>query len=117
QAILGRVWQEVPEIRNTLAHAGMREEEVNLAKPEEKARELLERCQDVLKAVAEPLPWPLPQQGRLVITPLGLKPGPLFTACRGLRPARLVIVTSRQAMGQIEETLRVAGMPKVEYRV
>lgn len=117
QAILGRVWQEVPEIRNTLAHAGMREEEVNLAKPEEKARELLERCQDVLKAVAEPLPWPLPQQGRLVITPLGLKPGPLFTACRGLRPDRLVIVTSRQAMGQIEETLRVAGMPKVEYRV
>lgn len=117
QAVLGRLWQSARNARNTLAHVGMGMDEVQWGEPEKMARAILDECRDALQRIARPLTWPVAKKGRLVITPLGLNPGPLFTICRRLRPDRLVIVTSRQANQKIKEALVAAGRSDVERRV
>ena len=117
QAILGHLWQRVRRLRNVLAHAGMRREEVRLTEPEKLARENLEACQETLKKLARPMPWPFPQSGTLVITPFGLEPGVLFTVCRRLKPDWLLILTYEEAAAMIEEALAMAGMPEARRLV
>lgn len=117
QAVLGHVWQRLRIFRNFVAHAGMTVEKVKLTEPEQSAKELLRDCQAALDQVGRPLPWPLPLAGRLVITPLGLKPGLLLTVCRKLQPDRLLIVTSEEAAGMVDGALAVAGCEEVQRRI
>lgn len=117
QALLGFLWQRLRGLRNSLAHAGMREEPIDLTGPARIAAKSLTACRDALGWITRGMPWPIARKGRLVITPLGSTPGPLYTLCRRLHPDRLLVVTSSESLERIDETLSAAGMADVERRV
>jgi len=62
-------------------------------------------------------PSTLGGSGRLLISPLGLSPGLLFSALKTVGPQRLLVVTSEQAAGSIGEIMEAAGFPNLEHRI
>jgi hypothetical protein len=110
QRKLTSLWQMIAERRNKFAHAGMNgDDEIN---PEAEAvtiRELVHQCED---RMGNDELWRLDipgAKGELLITPLGLSPGVLFTALSLLRPENAVVITSSTAAGQIPEICRNAS--------
>jgi hypothetical protein len=107
QRVLASLWSSIRDRRNAIAHAGFKPEVVAV-KPggvEGLLRDCEERCDDdaTWQAAAPGA------AGRLLVTPLGLSPGVLYTALAGLRPDRTLVVTSRQGLPLVEEARARAG--------
>ena len=85
QAKLGRLWEQLTDERNALAHHGMRREERRSAR---KTREAVAGWDKVLSLPDEPSGELLPggTEGRLLIAPCGMSPGSLYSALVGVRP-------------------------------
>ncbi|GIW72393.1 MAG: hypothetical protein KatS3mg102_1935 [Planctomycetota bacterium] len=105
-----RLWQKIRERRNAFAHAGMTQSAWSAEDLACSTTEILKQCHHLLDGL-EALATAPSAGGRLVVTPLGLAPGVLFTAVRRLAPDRLLIVTSEAARGRIDEALACAGRP------
>jgi hypothetical protein len=102
---LASLWDAIAKKRNRFAHAGMTEEVVSASDQEIAA--LLERCRALLggDALTE---LPRSSGARLLITPVGLSPGVLYSGALHVKPDRLLIVTSQQAATRISEALEHA---------
>ena len=103
------LWNSVANLRNGFAHAGMREEQVNPLEREELAA-LFARAEEIL---AQPPGAPLlPVEERtLLVTPLGLSPGVVYSAVKNIgreRIAGLLVVTSEQSKARLDEALKEA---------
>ncbi|MBI4497305.1 MAG: TIGR02221 family CRISPR-associated protein [Chloroflexi bacterium] len=115
---LATVWDGVAQRRNRFAHAGMTEDEVRLT-PGDVAEvgHLIQQCAALL---ADPdLPRLAQQRSRimrLLVTPLGLSPGVLYSAVQHVRPDRVVVITSAEGRQRLPDALAaadVAGLPVV----
>jgi CRISPR-associated Csx2 family protein len=105
---LMKTWDSIKDERNRFAHAGMRTKDVT---PDEgvrvKLRATLESCRALLDS--EQGLTPTSAGGRLLVTPLGLSPGVIYTGIRAVTPNALVVITSRQARRRLGEALAQAG--------
>ncbi|HWP34534.1 MAG TPA: TM1812 family CRISPR-associated protein [Thermodesulfobacteriota bacterium] len=113
QRWLASLWDRVAELRNTFAHLAYRPEwAADLpAKLERRIREQLADCE---ARCAEDAAWrtdPPGGAGRILVTPLGMSPGVLFTALKRLAPDRALVITSREAEPLAAEACRQAGWP------
>lgn len=103
------IWQSISSRRNELAHAGMTDKW--LAPSIEKVDELIEICGHELRQ-ARDAAWRLERSGEideLLVAPLGLSPGVLYTALVRVQPTHALVLTSRKAAESIDEICEKAG--------
>jgi len=117
QLALGRFWEHLAEVRNAYAHHGMRGDDLvrdgSMAAARKRVlafwRERLRACPSVDLSLGES------PGGRVLVSPIGLRPGVLFSAvhaCRGDDagdPAKCLVICSPATEGKIAETLQNAG--------
>ena len=124
QRALGCLWADLAEARNAYAHHGMRRDDLVRDQKLESTRgrvldfwkETLRSCPDFSLSLGESL------GGRVLVSPIGLRPGVLFSAlhaCRadgdGGEPALCLVVCSRETEGMIAEAFeRAEFVGKVE---
>ncbi|HXH07485.1 MAG TPA: TM1812 family CRISPR-associated protein [Vicinamibacterales bacterium] len=101
------LWSKVRDMRNSVAHLGMRETEVVLHR--EPIERLVEEC---LRNCADDSWWQVQPEGELdflLVTALGLSPGVLYSAVAALSPPAALVVTSREAAPLVREACRAAA--------
>ncbi len=116
QAEIGRWWQAVADRRNAVHHCGFRDAVVDpgdLANVGNLWGRIKERMEsedfwDVRRPVSA---------GTVLLSPLGLSRGLLYSALKRVQPAKLVVITSRKAEGTVEEILEKAGAEGLDARV
>ncbi len=113
QAEIAGVWSSVAEFRNRAAHSGMLSTDARVS--HDAVHERLCRCRELLDRTMAPSPPA--GAGRLLVSPLGLSPGVLFSALKHVNPDRLLVITSREAAASLEEVLGAAGCADIEPRV
>jgi hypothetical protein len=114
---LARLWQGLSTRRNSLAHCGMSGEDVDLH-GDRQVRDKLEGCKALLNSDLSFVRKVVSTgRGPLLVTPLGLSPGVIFTAVKVLDPDEAIIVSSAEAAGRINEALTAAGRPGLRHRV
>jgi CRISPR-associated DxTHG motif protein len=103
---LPSLWSRTAIRRNQVAHAGMVPE--MLGSPSDTVRQLLSECGALVEGDAA---WSTERPGatRLLVTPLGLAPGVLFTALTSRAPDAALVITSREARPAIDEARTRAG--------
>lgn len=114
---LAAVWSSVRDARNLYAHLGM-----NLDKRERNAKKLcvgakkqLQQCKELLSRGIRL--EPRAQRLCLLVTPLGLTPGVLYTALSRLDPDACLVVTSAEGAERVPEVLEQAGRVALPHRI
>lgn len=116
QRDLGLFWKSLRDLRNGYAHHGMRREDLvasqQLRKQLDNVREywnVLGACPRLTVALDEG------SNARLLVSPVGLRPGVLFSALHACRsdggfgePTECIVACSAETEGGIAETLRAA---------
>ena len=120
QAALARVWESIRKARNALHHHGMEAKELKLAESRiRNARAAWqEQADDLLRAAPGLLAFG-GGGGRLLVSPLGLLPGVLFSALRNTSPDRLLVLGSPETLKRLPEAAGRAGYtgPSKEIRI
>lgn len=102
---VARLWIDIAAERNPRAHAGMCEEDCESSAD---LSAILRRCRDLVD-----LDWPTlgrtAARGRLLLTPFGRSPGVLYSATRLVDPSDVVVLTSKEALPHLDESLGKAG--------
>jgi CRISPR-associated DxTHG motif protein len=114
---LAEIWDGIAGRRNMLAHAGMCSEDVEPEAMEHKIRDLLGRCAE---RCADDTHWRVGRAaggGDLLVTPLGLSPGVLYTALMRTRPERVLVLTSTEGARRIAEICERAQYPESQIDV
>lgn len=108
---LGQIWRELGDCRNDLAHMGFRPH----PKPVDTVVVMLGRHLEAIGGMDDGV-WSaaadgkgLPAGGRLLLTPLGLSPGVLYTALLRVKPDRTVVITSERGVQMAWEAAARAG--------
>lgn len=107
QSPLPSLWDRSAKLRNQLAHAGMLPERVGPVR--DKVGNLLSECEALAASDAA---WSTARPGatgRLLVTPLGLAPGVLFTALIRRAPDAALIITSQEAKQKVRDACKQAG--------
>jgi CRISPR-associated DxTHG motif protein len=104
---LGSLWARVRDLRNRVAHPGMCSDEVRPWDDDltPYLRLCEEHCENAAWWAVHPgveVPW-------ILVTPLGLSPGVLYTALVQLRPPLVLVLTSREAAQLVDATVERAG--------
>ena len=107
---LGQVWRELRDLRNDFAHCGFRQ---NCCKPQ-KLRDSLEKLLAKAKFVLfDDLCWrdfeayhsPV---HRVLLTPVGMSPGLLYSALKQLKPEQAIVLTSEGALANLNQAVKAA---------
>ena len=118
QIALGKFWGELKELRNGFAHHGMRGQDLTENSPDvrniEDVRkywtETLSQCPDIPLSIGDS------PGGSVLVSPIGLRPGVLFSALeacsegsddRGV--SKCLVICSRDTEASIDEALKHAG--------
>ena len=111
QHALGKFWNQISGLRNGYAHQGMRGEVLVGSKQQsdKNRRDVLGYWNDTLKS-APRFSLDLGPSGKVVlVTPVGLRPGVLFSAIQACRmtdePTLCLVICSEQTEGSIAEAL------------
>ena len=112
---LGEFWHDLSALRNAYAHHGMRRRDI-LDREVEKNRRRIEEVWGELRSFPD---WSLDLEGsgvRVLVSPIGMLPGVLFSAleaCRGAGdgadPSVCMVICSRDTETLIEEAAAEAG--------
>ena len=123
QRNLGVFWKELSELRNAYHHHGMRRSVVVGDREEARIGKQLDLIwkfwEETLRACPDlPLSLGESRGGPVLVSPVGRRPGVLFSALRACRaaaggaaPAACLVVCSRETEGLIAEAARRAGYP------
>ena len=118
QRKVGQFWEDLAETRNAYAHHGMRGDDLirggNVAATRERVlrfwKETFRTCPSVDLSLGGS------SRGRVLVSPIGLRPGVLFSAlqaCRGYGdrsgPARFLVICSPDTKEMIAQALQRAG--------
>ena len=118
QRALGRFWDQLAEIRNAYAHHGMRGDDLvrngKIASTRGRVlsfwKEALRCCPAITLSLGES------PGGRILISPIGKRPGVLFSAVQAVRaqgngedPALCLVICSDETRGIIAEALEKTG--------
>jgi hypothetical protein len=100
-------WNSVCDIRNALQHHGMKP-----AVFEPHRSDLAKAVKDFGKRAE----WPAPTDfggghGRLLICPVGLTPGVLYSAMSHVQPARVIVICSTASSAAIDDAVVQTGRP------
>ncbi len=104
---LGSLWAGVRDLRNRVAHPGMCSDEV---RPwDDDLTPCLSLCEEHCENAAWWAVHPGVEVPWILVTPLGLSPGVLYTALVRLRPPLVLVLTSREAAPLVDGTVERAG--------
>lgn len=106
QRTLQALWSTIAAHRNRLAHPDMCEDDVRF--DADGVRRLVRQCEDLV-AIDDAWRIGASEGQHLLVTPLGLSPGVLYTALVREQPDVVLIVTSPAAAARIGEVCRNAG--------
>lgn len=102
-------WQVLGNLRNGIAHVGMKEDVALVAPDDSNLRKVQTFWNDIKNAdrAWEPFGG---GSGRLLVTPLGMSPGVLYSAIKAQPsvPDHIMVVASKQAEPGITDALRAA---------
>lgn len=98
----------VADLRNQLAHNGMRPPWVDLEGSRKAVQRKLREAAAFLESSRSWNTMPSACTARLLVAPLGHTPGSLYSAILGVKPDHLVVLTSEDAEGAIPEVLEQA---------
>ena len=115
QRSLGLFWRDLTELRNGFHHHGMRSEVLTGGRKSSSLRKTVEdywRC--TLRSCPSFALGLGSSRGRVLVSPVGMRPGVLFSALhacrqRGGDPRTCVVLCSEDTQGTIEEAVRQAG--------
>lgn len=102
----GRFWKELSELRNTLHHHGMRQDAL------EKEPAHVDRITAFWQRIRRGelgIPTLGGGEGTLLISPVGTRPGVLYSALKIAPPARALVLCSRESEPWAEAAVRQAG--------
>ena len=115
QRQLGPFWKDLSDIRNAYAHHGMRPENLVHKKAAVSRDCVLERWKCLFRS-SPTISLSIGESpgGRVLVSPIGLRPGVLFSAVQAVRaqhgePALCLVIASRETEGMIAEALGRAG--------
>lgn len=125
QGKLAEFWKDLIDLRNSLAHHGMRRQVVSSNDPDFAAR--LERVRDYWRGTLRAMPaislhiQPL-RYRRLLVSPIGERPGVLYSAvlaagADGTPPDAVMAICSARSEQFVQEALEHAGGPPVTIRL
>ena len=116
QLRLGRFWRDLSDLRNAYAHHGMRRQDLLDCREMEPKRHRIKEVWDELRLLPD---WPVALQGpggRVLVSPIGRRPGVLFSAleaCRrsgnGAEASVCLVICSQETETLIEEAANEAG--------
>jgi hypothetical protein len=116
QTELSSIWQRIASLRNQMAHAGMCSEEIHPGSERVRIEKMIGDCELRLQDDGNWLTGPSAPVRTILVTPLGLSPGVLYTALVA-SPAELVLVlSSREGALQIAEVCERAGFDSSRIR-
>jgi hypothetical protein len=124
QQMLGRFWRDLADLRNAFHHHGMRPQVLvgsGTQGVQSKLDAVLEYW-DSIKTVWElPVQFPATEQ-RLLVSPVGRRPGVLYSAvdaCRrdGALPDACLALVSDETSGLADDALHAAGFSGQVYRI
>ena len=101
-------WNQLSDLRNMVQHHGMREEEIKINDLQNKIKELWSALK---QHINNPEFWNIdvPSKNRVLISPLGLTNGALYTAIKRLNPDLVIVIASTQSQSQVQTILQEAG--------
>jgi hypothetical protein len=111
---LAALWQSITTQRNRVAHAGMCPEEVDSQTTS--VSDLINTCRDQMADDSVWTPGSARRTDRVLVTPLGLAAGVLYTALLRLQPDVTLVITSAEAAPNIEEVCRRASVERGRVR-
>ncbi len=115
QRAIGRFWRDLSGLRNAFHHHGMRLQVLVGSGATDLRRKLVSvRAQWQTLKSAPDVPITPPATGRLLVSPIGRRPGVLYSAveaCRhdGEAPDACLALCSNETSGTIDDALRQAG--------
>lgn len=122
QGELAEFWRGLSELRNAFHHHGMRPQVLVGSKSEiEKKRERVLDYWEKVKSVEASLPL-LEASGSVLVSPIGRKPGVLFSAlracqARGSAPESCLVVESEETASVVEGAVRAACFEGALHRI
>lgn len=111
----GNIWSKLVDLRNDVIHAGWRDTGAR------SSRKVMQETRDCLTLLEEmfserltacpEIPEPVREVSKIkvLITPLGMSPGLLYTALSHIEPDRTVVLTSEEGRVHLEEITARAG--------
>jgi CRISPR-associated DxTHG motif protein len=116
QQVLAAWWREVAERRNAIAHCGFKEEVLKPSLYEVKETWTAIKGKLTSDPYWDVSRWPV-RTGKVLLSPLGLSKGLLYSAICQVEPVELVVVTSKDAERAIPEILERARWAGASPRV
>ena len=111
-------WKELSDLRNGYAHHGMRPQHlVDDRKSESQLKKIHKYWKETLRGCPSLDLSPVEPQGRMLVSPIGMATGVLFSALRALQteegggepPIRCLVICSDQTKGKIAEAAEHAA--------
>jgi len=107
---LGQAWRTLRDLRNDFAHCGFRK---NFCTPQTLRDSLEELLAEVKRVLFDDLYWRnfeafhSPAQ-RVLLTPMGMSPGLLYSALKQLEPEETIVLTSEGALVNLDQAVHAA---------
>lgn len=116
QRLLGEFWDKLCDVRNTYHHHGMRPQDTGGPEFEKKLDDVRRYWDHVLRSCPDiSLTLGNPTRNRMLVSPIGERPGVLFSALEAFRtldqgdPTLCLVVCSAETQGTVDEALSKAG--------
>jgi hypothetical protein len=116
QAVIGQVWDDLRELRNAYAHHGL-DKSVTLSTEDRLAnrvRAVVRVWRETFRTVPKFSLRTPPPDGRVLVSPVGMRPGVLFSALRTAGPDRLsrcLVICSAETVAAVGQACEAAGYP------
>ncbi|MEM2142570.1 MAG: TM1812 family CRISPR-associated protein, partial [Candidatus Thorarchaeota archaeon] len=113
-ARVAEIRQKIQTARNQIAHCGFKEE---VHEPKDLKMTVVSAVKELEQLIEESIPVQIPAIHCLLVSPLGVRPGALYTAIKHKKPDRVLAIVSSDSLRHLEITVRKAGMDmrNVEY--
>lgn len=100
------LWNKITNLRNDIIHAGTKREEISSNKVVENTKKYSEELREIMQDNSV---WTdlldAQTQGIILISPLGMSPGLLYSAILHTTPDYLIVITSEAASERISEVI------------
>ena len=114
---LRKYWKDLSDLRNGYAHHGMRPQYLVGDKTSKRVERIRKYWNDTLRPCPRFSLSAIKDQGRMLVSPMGMATGVLFSALRALQMeegdgeplVRCLVICSGQTKGKIAETVECAG--------
>ena len=105
---LAELWNDLTRMRNSIAHCEMNEEKIK-KDLETRIRKVWCKIKDKNEINEFWNPYIISSGGKLLVTPVGMSKGLLYTALSNISPDICIIITSKEAENGIEEAIKKAS--------